>query len=73
MKLIQRMRMGEQVTFTADFPRFPRSQPPGKLSEIVMGMKSILSDTFFKMEQVIKNFSFNGEEDEKLASKSAKK
>ena len=60
MKMIERMRMGEKVVFTASFPHHKHVIFSGnnKTSEIVRGMKSILADIYFKMEQVISNFSY---------------
>lgn len=73
MKMVERMRLGEQVVFTASFPNRRSISLNSKTSDVVMGMKSILADTYFKMEQVISNFTFSGtfaeEEKQKMGSK----
>ena len=59
MKMLERMRLGEKVVFTSSFPNRRPISLNSKTSDIVMGMKSILADTYFKMEQVISNFTFS--------------
>lgn len=58
MQMVDRLRMGEKVVFTSTFPHNKSNIVLStKMSDLALSMKSIMSDTFFKLDQVTKRFS----------------